>query len=263
MTEAQRDRARSIRHIYDLRSTIPYDPDSDSAYITDDVEILSQFAPALSSRILDVGCGLGWHLERLYKLGYTNLHGIDVSRSSLDAFQARIGSPARESITLICDDLRSYRSEIPFDVVCSFLCCIGSFGDQGDILFASAIRALLKADACFVMTSFYREGVSDLVGEFKTAYAKNSEVILNTTSKFESLTNEMVFNQKITKTGDLNETIAVPEERIRLYTVEELKAVFRRAGFSEVSCMPECKLDERNRPVDRSAVLLTIARHWG
>ena len=52
---------------------------------------LASFAPALSTHIVDVGCGAGGLLRQLAALGYTNLTGVDPAQACADATSAISG----------------------------------------------------------------------------------------------------------------------------------------------------------------------------
>lgn len=45
---------------------------------------IKKHASGPQSKILDLGCNVGRHLQLLYNTGFTNLHGVDVQRKALE-----------------------------------------------------------------------------------------------------------------------------------------------------------------------------------
>ncbi len=246
-----------IAEIYDTRAAIPYDPDSDSAYITDDVMLVEETA-GVCDRLLDAGCGLGWHIDKFIERGFPDVVGVDLSHASIEAARTRLQAGAGSGWRLLCEDLSNHRPSGPYAAIVSFLSCVGWFGARGDTALLKRLRALMSPGAPLIMTSFYREGVDALVGEFATKYASGSTVTLHTRATFDSQTSEIVFQQRIAR-DQLPGVQQVGEERIRLYTTSEMRSLFRAAGFSSAEVFPECQLNYAPRTVDRSGVMLTLA----
>jgi 2-polyprenyl-3-methyl-5-hydroxy-6-metoxy-1,4-benzoquinol methylase len=66
--------------------------------------LLARLPPGLArdARILDVGCGTGAWLARLRKLGFTNLHGIDMEQTSCEGaviVRANLNDPGPWPVT--------------------------------------------------------------------------------------------------------------------------------------------------------------------
>jgi 2-polyprenyl-3-methyl-5-hydroxy-6-metoxy-1,4-benzoquinol methylase len=61
------------------------------------------------TRILDVGCGMGHQLFILKKLGYRQLHGIEITKTSLDVAREELG----EDVELILADAFEYLPRVP------------------------------------------------------------------------------------------------------------------------------------------------------
>ena len=122
-----------------------------------------------------------------------------------------------------------------------------------------AVRRTLGHKAPFIMTSFYREGRSALVGEFVTRYKSGSTITLHTRAHFDEATSEIVFVQEIERASEEGRR-AIEEERIYLYGVEEIHELLGAAGFQSVETFAECAINGKTRCVDRSGLLLTTAK---
>ncbi|MFG1481213.1 hypothetical protein V5F53_21610, partial [Xanthobacter sp. V4C-4] len=153
---------------------------------------------------------------------------------------------------------REHQPSVTYSAAASFLSCVGSFGESGDLVLLRSLRRLLRSGASLIMISFYIEGVDALLGEFTTKYASDSTVTLHTRSSFDVHRHEVVFNQRIEGEGP-DSMHEIEEERIRLYTANEMRALLAGAGFSRVETFPECKLYGMRRSVDRSGVMLSLA----
>lgn len=246
-----------IAQVYDARAAIPYDPESDSAYITDDVELIEETV-GVCGNLLDAGCGLGWHIDKFVERGFPLVVGVDLSPASIEAARTRLIASGRSGWRLLCEDLMDHRATEPYAATASFLSCVGWFGPQGDKTLLTSLRRCLRPGAPLIMTSFYREGVDALIGEFATRYASGSTVTLHTRATFDAQTSEVVFNQSIER-DQMTDVEQLGEERIRLYTISEMRALFGAAGFARAELFPECRLNGAQRKVDRSGVMLTLA----
>lgn len=56
----------------------------DNIYVEETLDILSPYLKSKDISIFDIGCGRGLLLEKLYKLGYKNLYGVDPSQSCIN-----------------------------------------------------------------------------------------------------------------------------------------------------------------------------------
>jgi len=63
-------------------------------------------------RLLDVGCGDGFFMQQLMRMGFT-CAGLDVSAPMIERCRARVG----EDVELYCGPIESYTPAQPFDVV--------------------------------------------------------------------------------------------------------------------------------------------------
>jgi 2-polyprenyl-3-methyl-5-hydroxy-6-metoxy-1,4-benzoquinol methylase len=97
-----------------------------------------------NARILDVGCGLCKHLSKLKELGYSNLKGVDVEKSALEAcksFEIEF-----ELITDIVEYSTNHQSEYDFIIMAHVLEHIEK---NMTIAVLRAIRSMLKDNGFF------------------------------------------------------------------------------------------------------------------
>lgn len=64
-------------------------PEDDLAFFEELFKIINVNT---KSRILELGCGTGYNLELIQKLGYSNLHGTDFSENAIQASVNKLGS---------------------------------------------------------------------------------------------------------------------------------------------------------------------------
>jgi ubiquinone/menaquinone biosynthesis C-methylase UbiE len=107
--------------------------------------IINNFISKKSS-VLDFGCGLGQQLCELDTLGYSNLHGVDVSADLIEKNQFRV----RENIHCINDGRIPYRDEY-FDL----LYCQGVLHhieiEELPKIFCELERSLKKSGICILI----------------------------------------------------------------------------------------------------------------
>jgi SAM-dependent methyltransferase len=65
-----------------------------------------------NSSILDLGCNCGRHLRFLMRLGFTNLHGVDIMKSAVDWFY-KLDLKKRENIKISNDFFQSFLKNSP------------------------------------------------------------------------------------------------------------------------------------------------------
>lgn len=92
--------------------------------------ILKQMLPDFrGKRLLDLGCGFGWHCQYAVENGATHATGVDISEKMLEEARKRNSSPSIDYKCLAVEDF-DFRPET-FDVVISSLTFhyLESFGD--------------------------------------------------------------------------------------------------------------------------------------
>ncbi len=121
----------TIKAIYDCRAEIPFDGRTNQETLKKDIDLLNVYFSDTSKSLLDIGCGSGWHLEHLFKSGYRQLTGIDLSLQSLTNFKERLDT----KILLINDDFLTHSFQKKYDCITNFHSCIGQYGELIDRIF--------------------------------------------------------------------------------------------------------------------------------
>jgi SAM-dependent methyltransferase len=80
----------------------------------DKAELLSRGLPDKNACILDIGCGNGYFLYALQKLGYTNLEGLEPSPACARYTQTEFGIPCMEGMLT---QLKSTKQESQYDAI--------------------------------------------------------------------------------------------------------------------------------------------------
>lgn len=76
------------------------------------VEEIAFRASSRSAKILDLGCNCGRHLHGLWQLGFTDLHGVDLSREAFEDMAGRFpGLP--DDVTLTCALFQEFLTAAP------------------------------------------------------------------------------------------------------------------------------------------------------
>jgi 2-polyprenyl-3-methyl-5-hydroxy-6-metoxy-1,4-benzoquinol methylase len=224
-----RSSENTLSHLYDVRARLPFDGHTYQGDVVQDVDIICNLLPSRATRICDVGCGCGWHLEELAKRGYTSLCGIDVSSLSLHSFTQRCTYIKSGIIAVSHSDVESWAINHRYDLVTCFLPCIGEFGRKGDISFLEACNRLLVSNGTFVLKIFCEELISRLIGTFTSQFSSTSPIFVKTTVVYNLSTKYLRIDQE-TSISD----IQVPSEAIRVYTIDEIIELMRQANFSDI-----------------------------
>ncbi|MBI5223567.1 class I SAM-dependent methyltransferase [Candidatus Micrarchaeota archaeon] len=218
---------KTIESNYNLRASILFDGDTYEKTLLKDLKLINQFSIS-SSPLLDVGCGSGWHLEYLYKSGYTDLTGIDVSELSLKDFRARLDTG---DITLIKGDFFNYNVSQKFDCIINFHSCLGQFGSTGDGTFIQKLFSVLREKGYLILTVFTKSKIHHLLGNFEVKYSKRSDMTVHSALMFNAETSNLKILQ--TFSGKLL------QENIRLYDEAEIVVLLTEGGFNQVDVIQD------------------------
>ena len=215
--------AQKIAAVYDARAEIPFDGHSNQKEVKAAVNWVSSYQSELTSRICDVGCNAGWHLEELHARGYRMLTGIDLSSKALSIGANRMGGLAR----LILGDVAIWGVDEFFDVATNFNSCLGTDDRAQDIRFLSGIRRILKVNGLLFITFMTTENAVQRLGEFNVRYELHSNQQLRSIVKVESTTGEIIIEQQMGYKF-------LPVERFRPYSDNEVTELLRQLKFEIV-----------------------------
>ncbi len=210
-----------VRTVYDARARIPFDGHTNAKEVDRCVGVVSRVAPALDSRVCDIGCGTGWHLKELAQRGYSRLYGLDVSLGSLEiAAQRCADTPA----IFIWGDVGAAGLTAAFDVVTIFGAALGSGSRDYDLTFLRSAASLLANDGTLVLSYIPLELASRHVGTFDVAYCVSSAVTVSSDVKLRSDLGVLEIRQKIGET-------VLPTEELCLYSEKEMTLLMEQAGM--------------------------------
>jgi len=188
--------------------------------------IVSLLQPVQGARIVDIPCGPGDHSVELARRGY-QVTGVDRSAQLLE-HAARRAKAAQVPVELVVDDMRTFRTDTPFDAL---ICMWGSFGyfdTAGNQAQLQTFRELIRPGGQLLLDLLPLEGIlfnfeprdSQRVGRMIVVQERSYDMQ----------------RQRIEGTW----TFHRDDERIerkssmRLYTVRESLEMLDAAGFSDV-----------------------------
>ncbi len=92
------------------------------------------------SKIMDVGCGLGYHCQNLYKFGVNEALGVDISQETIDLLNTFKTISIFRKIDICKDDISEYNDK--FDVI--FSSDVYEHVQDPDIMLQNLYRMLKK-----------------------------------------------------------------------------------------------------------------------
>ncbi len=178
--------------------------------------------------VLDLCCGTGRHLVTLQKTGAT-LTGIDYSADLLHMARSRLEPSTR----LIRADMRHLPFNAAFSVVFSFFTSFGYFCNDGDNLMAACeIHRVLARGGRFFMDYLNPLNLESTLK--KETVRVVEEYTLQEQRWIDDTARRVNKRIEVIKNGRQLDTI---HESVRLYRVEELSALLKKAGLRVISCL--------------------------
>lgn len=171
-------------------------------------------------RVLDIACGEGRHLRALASRG-AQLFGVDLSRSLL-------GRAVAGGARVVRGDMRALPfADNAFSAACSLFSSFGYFSAEEDQRVLEEARRVLQPGGRYVLDLADPEAVV-------RSLVPDSERVVEgmTIHEHRRVEGRFVLKQVRCLHGQVQEAW---EERLRLYTVEEVRALLNAAGFREVA----------------------------
>ena len=175
------------------------------------------------TRVLDLGCGAGRHLEEMERIGY-RATGLDLSRPLIEA--ARTTVPAAN---LVLGDMRRppFRTG-SFDVVTSYFTSFGYFDDEEeDLGVLHEVRRILRAGGRFLLDFLNADHV---VANLKTEDRRTTSGI-DVVQERRLVDGGRIVEKRITLMPAEGSSRREFVERVRLYRPRQLTSMLQSAGM--------------------------------
>jgi SAM-dependent methyltransferase len=182
------------------------------------------------SRLLDLACGFGKHLNFFLKRGL-NASGIDIALPYLNFASNHIPKKYMKKSPLVYGDMCSlpYKDE-SFD---ASVCLFNSFGyvpqliENPHIEILREIRRCLKPGAAFFLELPNKQPVVDMVKNTPQTFQCGEKFIIHEMWDYDP-ENKILYNRTNFKVDDRGNSVGYS---LRLFTRGEIHKLFKRAGF--------------------------------
>jgi len=194
--------------------------------------IVRLIGPDPGEPILDLGCGAGRHLLALHRRGFKRIVGIDLSAELLGEAARILPRHSGERIALVRGDMREIPFRDTFATVVSLFTTFGYFDtDAENARIVSSVRGALGAGGVFLLDYLNRDDViANYVSEDEQELS--GMLVRNVRTLTEG-------NRRIEKRITIERREAEPVtlfESVRLFSSDELLAMFADAGFGRIRC---------------------------
>jgi SAM-dependent methyltransferase len=137
------------------------------------LECIAQLNLSKDAKIIDVGGGDSYLIDRLLEEGFTNLFLLDISEHAIVKSKKRLGEKA-EKVTFIVSDVLNFKPETPFDVwhdraSFHFLTDSKDIQQYAEIVSESVVR-----DGAAIIGTFSDQGPKKCSGLDITQYTEES-----------------------------------------------------------------------------------------
>ena len=215
-------------------------------YTSREVDYIEKHIPSKDSIIVDIGCGTARHIAELYSRGYHNIYGYDFSSKIID--RAKGNNPNIKD-HLYIQDCRTLESNIKADVVLCLYDVIGSFANEEDNLaIIKAIKNITKKDSIVLSSVMNFELTYHIAKYIYNVYEEqdrffNMPLTSNNMQKTGNVFNPDLFVIDSTTHIIYRRELFINENneetqylvRDRRYTMEQIKKMFSKQGFSVVA----------------------------
>ncbi|WP_320110431.1 class I SAM-dependent methyltransferase [Draconibacterium orientale] len=171
------DRKRHWEEIYKSKNTT--EVSWFQASPTTSLQFVKEFKLPLSAKIIDVGGGDSFMVDRLLEMGYRNITVLDISETAIKKAQQRLGEKAN-SVKWIVADAAGFKPTETYDfwhdrAAFHFLT------DKQEILsYVDTIRSYVKPGAYLVLGTFSEQGPTKCSGIEIKQYSENTMTSLLT-----------------------------------------------------------------------------------
>lgn len=223
--------------------------------------ILERFGVGASGRLLDAPCGIGRHATRLAKLGY-RVVGMDLSPDYVSRAQELAEQEGvADRVTYLVGDLRRLRDAVPkeaapFDAAMNAWTSLGYYDDSTDEQILRGYASLVRPGGLFLLYIVNRDFV---VRHFSSQnYEEFGDVVEIEQAQLDLDVSRMKNDWRFfRKRGEDLEHLATIHVDHRVYSLHELRDLFRRGGWHVEATFGGYKMDS---PTADSKSLLVVGR---
>ncbi|MDQ0193273.1 class I SAM-dependent methyltransferase [Paenibacillus wynnii] len=206
-------------------------------------------------KILDLGCGPGLYTNRLAKLGFNSVTGVDFSSRSIEYAKYR-ASELDLSVNYVCQDYLTLEYTSSFDVVLLIYCDFGVFNEFERRELLNKIYNSLKPGGKIVFDVFTPNKYSNHANSrtwtsYKGSFWRPTSHLCLDSSYWYS--EERVHLQQTIVLDD-NEDIQVYNIWDQTYTIAEISSILGSIGFEDF----EFYADVTGRKYEEETDVITI-----
>ena len=182
--------------------------------------------------LLDLGCGAGRHLLALRRSGFTRLVGLDLSVELLRTAARVVAGEDGGGVMLVRGDMREIPFRGRFAAVLSLFTTFGYFEEDAEnARIVSSVREALGDGGVFLLDYINRDDtIANYVPEDEQ---KLSGMRVRNIRKLTGQNRRIEKRITIERPGEKPVTLF---ESVRLFSRDELVAIFTEAGFERIRC---------------------------
>ena len=187
--------------------------------------ILSELNISENANILDAACGAGRHSLKFAESGY-NVTGFDLSETLLQ-IAIRKSLERNLNVNFVHADLRSFYTEIKFDLVVNLFTSFGYFNsDEENFAFAENAYKMLNNNGYYVLDYLNKDYLEDHLVDSSKKTFDDKQI-----SEKRSIDNGRVVKKiTITKENEKSEFF----ESVKLYSFDQLVKGYEKIGYNKV-----------------------------
>lgn len=187
--------------------------------------ILSEVRIPENANILDAACGAGRHSIKFAEIGY-NVKGFDLSETLLQ-IAIKAAAERNLSINFVRADLRSFYTDIKFDLVVNLFTSFGYFHtDEENFAFASNAFKMLNDGGYYILDYLNKDYLE------QNLIDKTEKIIDDKQIRERRSIAEGRVIKKITITRENENTEFL--ESVKLYSYKELLNNFEKIGYKKI-----------------------------
>lgn len=214
--------------------------------------ILSVLKPAPGSRVLDLCCGYGRHVNYLGKSGNLEITGIDLSDDYLETARKDVPSP---NVKFIKGDMREIPFNDHFDAIYNMFTSFGFFeSDEENEKVIMQVNKALKSKGLFLLdyeNKFFFV-FNDVFKKGKHWQKLDGNRYFLFENTYNVIREREIFKASLIENGQVKMSSGYD---IRLYSYPEISAMLTRNGFEILQCWGDYRGNEYSAESKRLIIL--------